>query len=280
MMQPNVSASDGLTVQKNPNRNISGRGGRLLTSMTNEELALQIQSGDRTLIPQLWAQVERFVRKMANRYADKVPGAEDDDLYQTGFLAMLRAVDRYEEPHSFLSGLVFALKREYAELGGYLTSKRDPFIAAVSLDAPLSDEDDSTLQDLLADPLSPYEGTEQAIWNAQARAALDAALDTIPEQCAKTIRALYFESSTETAVAASRGVSVEAIRQQKVRGLQYLRARAEYLNEYSNLNPYSRNTLASYNRTGSSGPELAAMRNEYRLRKLKASIYHPENAQK
>ena len=91
---------------------------------------------------------------MANRYADKVPGAEDDDLYQTGFLAMLRAVDRYEEPHSFLSGLVFALKREYAELGGYLTSKRDPLIAAVSLDAPLSDEDDSTLQDLLADPLS------------------------------------------------------------------------------------------------------------------------------
>ena len=54
---------------------------------------------------------------------------------------MLRAVDRYEEPHSFLSGLVFALKREYAELGGYLTSKRDPLIAAVSLDAPLSDED-------------------------------------------------------------------------------------------------------------------------------------------
>ena len=106
--------------------------------MTNEELALQIQSGDRTLIPQLWAQVERFVRKMANRYADKVPGAEDDDLYQTGFLAMLRAVDRYEEPHSFLSGLVFALKREYAELGGYLTSKRDPLIAAVSLDAPVT----------------------------------------------------------------------------------------------------------------------------------------------
>ena len=117
--------------------------------MTNEELALQIQSGDRTLIPQLWAQVERFIRKMANRYADKVPGAEADDLYQTGFLAMLRAVDRYEEPHSFLSGLVFALKREYAELGGYLTSKRDPLIAAVSLDAPLSDEDDSTLQDCL-----------------------------------------------------------------------------------------------------------------------------------
>ena len=145
---------------------------------------------------------------------------------------------------------------------------------------PLSDEDDSTLQDLLANPLSPYEGTEQAIWNAQARTALDSALDTIPEQCAKTIRALYFESSTETAVAASRGVSIEAIHQQKVRGLQYLRARAEYLNEYSNLNPYSRNTLASYNRTGSSGPELVAMRNEYRLRKLKASIYHPENAQK
>lgn len=62
---------------------------------------------------------------------------------------MLRAVDRYEEPHSFLPGLVFALKREYAELGGYLTSKRDPLIAAVSLDAPLSDEDDSTLQDCL-----------------------------------------------------------------------------------------------------------------------------------
>ena len=42
--------------------------------MTNEELAALIQAGERERIPELWAQVEKYVWKQANRRALSLEG--------------------------------------------------------------------------------------------------------------------------------------------------------------------------------------------------------------
>lgn len=67
--------------------------------MTNEELAALIQAGERERIPELWAQVEKYVWKQANRRAlslEGYGGVTEEDLYQSGFLALLDAVESYD----------------------------------------------------------------------------------------------------------------------------------------------------------------------------------------
>ena len=66
--------------------------------MNNEDLAVKIQGGERELLPQLWEQVERFVRQQA--YRRTCMGAVDhEDLYQSGFLAVVKAVGSYDPGH-------------------------------------------------------------------------------------------------------------------------------------------------------------------------------------
>lgn len=76
--------------------------------MTNEELAAKIQQGERELIPELWNQVEKFVSQQAGICARKLEGfggATEEDMYQSGFLALVDAVDSFnpKEGMSFCS---------------------------------------------------------------------------------------------------------------------------------------------------------------------------------
>ena len=131
--------------------------------MSNEELAVLIQSGQRELLPELWQQVERFARWRADKLAGKLNGRcgiMAEDLYQCGYLALVSAVHSFciEKEGSFLGWLDFYLKKEYAALGGWLTErqKNDPLNNAVSLDVSVDaeNEDSSTLGELQSDPVA------------------------------------------------------------------------------------------------------------------------------
>ena len=65
--------------------------------MTNEELVALIQAGDRDRMGELWQNVERFVWQQAYRRTQQ--GAEGDtveDLYQSGYLALVDAANTYD----------------------------------------------------------------------------------------------------------------------------------------------------------------------------------------
>lgn len=67
--------------------------------MSNEELVVLIQGGDRELLPQLWGQVERFVAKQASRRMAATGGfggVEFEDLYSSGYIALVAAVDSFD----------------------------------------------------------------------------------------------------------------------------------------------------------------------------------------
>ena len=70
--------------------------------MSSEELAEAVKAGRKELLEDLWLQVERFVRKEANRWTHL---AEADDLCQEGYLILASAVEHYErrEESSFLA---------------------------------------------------------------------------------------------------------------------------------------------------------------------------------
>lgn len=67
--------------------------------MSNEEIALAIQSGDNFLLQQLWEQCKGFIRKEACRWArafENCPDIDADDLTQSGYFALLDAVQRFD----------------------------------------------------------------------------------------------------------------------------------------------------------------------------------------
>lgn len=178
--------------------------------MTNEELVVLIQAGERDRLPELWEQVERFVARQANRLlialGDRaaVYGLEFDDLYNSGYIALVRAVELYDpEPGMpFIGLLALCLKTAFAETGGWRTSKRDPLTKSTSLDAPVKagadDGDKATFGDFIPDTraLQELQDVEEREYQEQLHAALERALGTLEADEEATIRARYYQGRT------------------------------------------------------------------------------------
>lgn len=199
--------------------------------MSNEDLAVKIKAGERELLGELWAQVERFVRQQAGRVFRALgPGAPvtQEDLYQSGYLALVAAVEGYDPNRgmSFIGYLALKLKTTFAEAGGWRSSKRDPLNLAVSLDAPLdSEEDGDTLGDVTEDPSGAqgFQEAEERLWTMDLHTELERALNMLPGAEGGTIQRRYFQGQTLEAIATTEGVNKETIRQREAKGLRALR---------------------------------------------------------
>lgn len=167
---------------------------------SNEELVALIQSGDPGKLLDLWQQVRRMALKEAGKWVVyRSNGVELDDLEQTGFIALMRAADSFDP----VAGTRFStwyhrvLLTEFAVATGRRTERqrRDPLDAAVSLDAPITEEsDDISLGDTIPDP-----GAETAMVDVDRRedlrrlhAALEAAIATLPPELQAAVRGRYY----------------------------------------------------------------------------------------
>ena len=201
--------------------------------MCNEELAVLIQAGEREYLPQLWAQVERFVAKQASRRMTATGGfggVEFGDLYDSGYIALVAAVESFDPKAggSFIGWLALHLKTAFAEAGGYRSRKQaqDPLHRAGSLDAPTGeDEDGAALVDLIADPVSAleFERVEECQYRAQLRAQLGAALGRLPAHCRNIIWRRFYRGQTFSAIAAEMGIPQEVVRKWEGEALKQLR---------------------------------------------------------
>jgi len=85
--------------------------------LSNEEIVLRIQTGETELMEKLWEGVEKLIRKQANRVSHALGcrfGVEADDLYQTGYFAVVAAVDTYTaDAGPFANWLMFYLKTAF-----------------------------------------------------------------------------------------------------------------------------------------------------------------------
>lgn len=172
--------------------------------MSNEELVVLIQGGERDKLMELWAQVRRMVLKEAVRWAAyRSNGIDLEDLEQAGFIALMRAVDSFNPTAGarFSTWYYPIVKDEFQRATGRRTEKqrRDPLDAAVSLDAPITEDSDNiSLGDTIPDP-----GAESAIADVDHRedlrhlhAALEAAIATLPFDLQAAIRGRYYRGET------------------------------------------------------------------------------------
>ena len=136
--------------------------------MSNEELVERVQAGERGTLHVLWAQVERFVARQARMrliLSGGLGGVEFEDLYNSGYIALVAAADTYDPTVgcSFIGWLSLNLKTAFAEAGGYRSRKQalDPLHWAGSLDAPLgNDAEDGTVIDIQEDPAATQDFLE------------------------------------------------------------------------------------------------------------------------
>lgn len=186
--------------------------------MTNEELVVLIQAGERDRLPELWEQVERFVASRAHRLliamGDRaaVYGLEFDDLYNSGYFALLDAVESYrpEGENKFTTWLAFHLKNTFSKTGGWYgkTGDRQKALDPLnkdstrSMDAPVTggadDGDKAAFGDFIPDPsaVQAFQDVEEREYQEQLHAALELALGTLEADEEAAIRARYYQGRT------------------------------------------------------------------------------------
>lgn len=212
---------------------------------TNESLVREIQAGDIEKMAVLWEQVERLVYWKASRVMAAVSesgfsgGVELDDLYQSGYFALVAAVKTYKPGScAFTTCFMNHLRTEFAEATGYRTQRRihDPLRLAVSLDKPVGEDEETPLSELIPDPA--------------AEAAITAVADTeMRNQCSEAVRQAmaglsdletaiidyrYFRGLVITKTATELGITEKEARKLESNALRYLRHpdRARKLREF------------------------------------------------
>ena len=190
--------------------------------MTNEELALQIRAGERGKIMELWAQVRRFALWRARRWAAFGRGVTVDDLEQEAFIALLDALERWRAADGpLLSVYALRLKAAFTAATGRRTQRDrlDPLDRALSLEAPVGDEDDTlTLADVIPDPQAAEALEGVGVWDT-----LHRAVEGLPEGQREEIRRRYWLNQTTAEIAADTGVPEKEVRKLEAAALKALR---------------------------------------------------------
>lgn len=198
--------------------------------MSNEELAIMARDGDQDALIQLWNQIRNFVVKQALRWHNAVQGAGGADLedyIQSGFLAMMNAVDSFdvERGKAFIGWLNMHLKTAFSKACGLHTKRdrQDPLNSALSLDAPLDEDGGESLENIVPALDDPIADAENRLYNEALREALDAAIKHLPSVNAAVIREIYFYGHKPEEIAANNGVSPLEVDHIKTKSLQRLR---------------------------------------------------------
>ena len=238
--------------------------------MSNEELALAIQQGKEGRTLELWEQVNGLVKRKAMQIMTALKlsgnprGVEFDDLYQTGYLAMVAAVETYSpERGAFSTWFMFHLKTAFAEATGYRTKggRCEPLNTATSLDRPVQPDepDGGTLGELVPDSRAAdaIENVEESVYREQLHKAIDGAISELPPGNAQ------WDDMTLSAVGEVMGKSPERTRQMESKGIRELR-KSRTLHRFLDFDMYRGTGLGAFRLSGSSIQEQYILKQERR----------------
>nr|DAH84223.1 MAG TPA: DNA directed RNA polymerase subunit [Caudoviricetes sp.] len=175
--------------------------------MTNEELAVQAQQGDKLALEKLWLQVYKLLYLMCNRAYTHYgcdfcsrKGVTLEDFTQESYFAFLKAVEAFksEKEYKFNTYLEYHLKTAINALLGQRTSKKEPLNYCGSLDVPMGEDEDLNLCDVLEDEdaTQAMQSVEEKTDNELLREALTEALDTCTARQQTIISLRYYYNRT------------------------------------------------------------------------------------
>ena len=186
--------------------------------MTNEELAIEIQNGNKAACTELWEQVKYWVIKCAYSYYNKlkqldreyIPDVED--FASEGYIAMLEAVKYYspEKGYKYITYLGKTLKKAFATVAGLRTSRNEPLNNANSLNSPIGIEsEDTEAIDMLSDETA--QDDFQKIELSDTQQIFAAALANLSETDRKLIKLRYWDELSYTAIGKKIGITKSTV---------------------------------------------------------------------
>ncbi|MDO5327758.1 MAG: sigma-70 family RNA polymerase sigma factor [Clostridia bacterium] len=198
---------------------------------TNEELVVQIKAGNRDKLPELWEQIEAYVRKAAARVIRALQGSplyDLDDLMQVGYIALEDAIQSFDVGKNckFTTYYRFKLKTAFAVATGFRTKaqRSNPLRYTISLDAPIrdADGDECRLLDLVQDPVNYEEELINDSYETWKRKMLHQEVDRLPDEQADVIRRRFFLGESKQKIAESMQLSRHRVAQIEKQALQNL----------------------------------------------------------
>lgn len=203
-----------------------------------EELVAQIQQGRTDLLEKLWLKVEGLIAWYAALFfsvTDKsgmpLGGTTINDLIQCGYFALLGAVKNYDPGKAkFTTFLLWYCRREFQIAMGRrsVRTRNDPLNKSFSsLDAPIDDDEERTLLDVISesklDEHDDYSAVEDRIYYDQLHALLEELLEQLPEKEADAIRLEFFKGMKLYEIGEELGCSYQYARSLRQQGLNRIR---------------------------------------------------------
>lgn len=244
--------------------------------MTNEELALHIADGNRGLIGELYQQNKGLLYKHAYRFyvlhSERCicAGVTLDDMMNECYFAVYTAAKSYakgKRKYKFTSYLYYSTLNYFLQMAGIRTERqrKEPLNSCKSLDAPIEGTDGL----MLADTIEDIQAAEKADTLIDRLAYSDVfpevkrILVDEPEKY-NTIYAIYHDNISASELSRCKGVTKEAIRQQKQNAFRLLRrSKSKYLRSlYEDVisSSYQRSGLSAFKNTRTSSVEWAVMK--------------------
>lgn len=195
-------------------------------STTVTELAVSAKTDPAHLEP-LWLAVHRLIIFWAKRYPRPANGCsyDVDDLVQSGYLALVDAVQGYDpDKGKFTVYLRYFVRLHFADVAGVRTSKQRPENHATSLDAPLAGDGDTTRKELLEDTTAHYV-YDDFVDRESARqdcAGLMVEVDKLSELMKQAVMLTVWEDMPFNAAADVMGVPADCVQQQRNKALRAL----------------------------------------------------------
>lgn len=238
--------------------------------MSNEELVVMIQRGDNRLMLQLWDGVAGLVKNYAHRVYTALEGRRGltlDDLIQEGYIALADAVSSYDpDVAAFSTWFVIHLRKRFQEATGQHSNrkKNEPIDWADSLDRPLLDGEDITLEDIVEDAgaAETMQSVEDRIWIAQLREVLGRILLEMPEKQSDVLYRRYWRNQSIAQASQEMGIPDSSVRVNEYKGLAFLRnpQNRKHLAPFVYFDCYHGTGLGAFKKSGSSVQERYILR--------------------
>lgn len=233
--------------------------------MSNEEIVALVQKGDNSLMLQLWDGVAGLVKNYAHRVYTALEGHRGitlDDLIQEGYIALSDAVASYDpNVAAFSTWFVIHLQKRFQEVTGQhgKRKKNEPIDWADSIDRPLLDSEDITLEDIIEDndAADSLRSVEDRIWLDQLREVLRRMLLEMPEKQSDVLYRRYWRNQSIAQASEEMGIPDSSVRVNEYKGLAFLRnpQNRKHLDPFVYFDCYQCTGLGAFKKTGMSVQE-------------------------
>ncbi|ALB44602.1 sigma-70 family RNA polymerase sigma factor [Clostridium beijerinckii] len=204
--------------------------------MSNEELVLLYQQGDKQALESLIENNKGRVFKIANKfYTGKTNSIDLEDLEQEGFMGLITAAEKYkfdiDNPASFITYATYWI---YQKIHRFVSQKNTN--DETSLNTPIKEDEEIERHDLIECVEEGFENIEEYEYLRQLRKDLEEVMEERTTLKEKEVLKLHYgwdcKECSFTYIGSILGVSKSRVQQIESRALRSIRKSIWLKNEY------------------------------------------------